>query len=173
MSQQQGEFIFIMLKPAAANDIKLCNFIKNDLAKYGDIKHIRNCVTVEKQKILKHYEASKSSLWYPFIINYLSNKPVSFFILESAPGQSYLDTDCNRCSFGKFLKVQVIGPADICKTKKYHIRRLALKKPTFLLDNLIHSSDNTKDALEEIRIWYQDEPKVIAEFEKKSIVISD
>ena len=97
---------------------------------------------------------------------------MNFFILESPPGQSYLDSDCNRCSFGKFLKGQVIGPADICKTRKHHIRRLALKKPTFLLDNLIHSSDNTKEALEEIRLWYQNEPKVIAEFEKKSIVIS-
>ncbi len=169
MSQQPGEFIFIMLKPAAANDVELSSFIKKRLAKYGDIKYIRNSIIVNKEKISKHYKYSKSSFWYPLLVNYFSNKTVQCFILEYNPDKPYPDFDSEHSSFAKFLKTEVIGPSDICKLKKHHLRRLAMRKVTFLLDNLIHSSDNNQEALEEIRIWYEDEPMVIAEFERKAL----
>ena len=163
MSQEQGEFVFVMLKPAAAKDTALSNFIENKLRDYGDIQQRRKNILVSKEKILKHYKSSNLSFWYPIITNYLSNKSVEYFVLEK--NSTYDGSD--YCSFGEFLKTQVIGPANICKTKKNHLRRLALKKATFLFDNLIHCSDNTKEALGEIRIWYDNEPMVIAEFETK------
>ena len=171
MSQKLGAFVFIMLKPAAANDIDLSDSIKKKLSQYGDIKHIRDSVIVSKEKILKHYKSSQYSLWYPFITNYLSKKSVQCFILESYIDKYDIANHSNYSSFGEFLKRQVIGPANLCKTKKHHLRRFALKKATFLVDNLIHSSDNTTEALKEIRLWYEDEPKVIAEFETKALQI--
>jgi nucleoside diphosphate kinase len=171
MSQQSSTFVLIILKPTAAKDIKLSNFIKNELAKYGEIKHLRQSINVDKQKISQHYQFSRTSPWYPFIVNYFSGKTVQCFILEAFPNQNYFCNDSKQCDFGKFLKTQVIGSADICKTKKHHIRRLARKKPTFLIDNLIHSSDNTQEALAEIRIWYKNEARVIAEFEAKALVL--
>lgn len=171
MSQKLNAFVFIMLKPAAANDIELSNLIKNKLSKYGDIKHIRYSIIVDKEKISKHYKSSQSSLWYPFIINYLSKKTVQFFILEYYTDKYDIANNSSYSSFGEFLKTQVIGSANLCKTKKHHLRRMALKKATFLVDNLIHSSDNTQEALKEIRLWYEDEPTVIAEFETKALQI--
>jgi hypothetical protein len=50
MSQKLGAFVFIMLKPAAANDIDLSDSIKKKLSQYGDIKHIRDSVIVSKEK---------------------------------------------------------------------------------------------------------------------------
>jgi hypothetical protein len=40
--------------------------------------------------------------------------------------------------------------------------------PGFLIDNLIHCSANTKEALTEIGIWYKNDPAVIEEFETKA-----
>jgi len=160
-----------MLKPAAANDIDLSNFIKNQLSKYGDIKYIRDSIIVTKEKISKHYKSSQYSLWYPFVINYFSKKSVQYFILDFYIDKYDITNDSKYSSFGGFLKTQVIGSANLCKTKKHHLRRLALKKATFLVDNLIHSSDNTQEALKEIRLWYEDEPTIIAEFETKALQI--
>lgn len=167
---QPNPFVFIMLKPAAANNRELSNYILKKLSKYGDIKYIKHSVKVNKEKISKHYKASQRSLWYPLITNYFANKSMQCFILEYNADK--LSINRNYSSFGEFLKTQVIGPADICKTKKHHLRRLALKKPTFLVDNLIHSSDNSQEALQEIRLWYEDEPMVIAEFETKALALS-
>jgi nucleoside diphosphate kinase len=169
MSPKPGEFIFIMLKPTAANDLELSNFIIQELTHYGYIKHNKKSVLMTKKKILEHYKASKSSLWYPIITNYFTNKLMQCFILEYEYDTSI---DKYQYSFGEFLKKQVIGPSDICKTRKHHIRRLALRKPTFLLDNLVHSSDNSREALEEIRLWYEDEPQVIAEYEVKALALN-
>lgn len=168
MEEKPGEFVFIILKPAAAKDKNLTKFIYTILNKYGQIKYIREFITVDKKKILQHYQASKSSFWYPFITNYFAHKRVHILILEAKSGAGYYDSDGKHCSFAKFLKQQIIGPADICKTKKHHIRRQARRKISFLVDNLIHSSDNNEEALAEIRLWYQDEPQVIAEFERKA-----
>lgn len=167
---QANPFVFIMLKPAAANNKELSSYLQKKLSKYGDIKYIKHSVKVNKQKISKHYKASQGSLWYPFITNYFAKKSVQCFILEY--NSEKLSINSNYTSFGEFIKTQVIGPADICKTKKHHLRRLALKKPTFLVDNLIHSSDNSQEALKEIRLWYEDEPMVIAEFETKALALN-
>jgi nucleoside diphosphate kinase len=170
MSIQACEFIFIILKPAAAKDKKLSELVKNELKVYGEIKYLKKNIIVKKDIIREHYKASESARWYPLITDYLSNKLVERFIIEPYWDKYYLDG--KEIGFGEFLKSQVIGPADFRKTKKYHIRRLALKKLTFFVDNLIHSSDNANDALNEIRLWYQDEPNVVAEYEEKSLILN-
>jgi nucleoside diphosphate kinase len=169
MSIQAGEFIFIILKPAAAKDKQLSEVIKNELKAYGNIKHFKKNIIVKKNIILEHYKASQSARWYPLITDYLSNKLVHCFILEPHWDKYYFDS--REIGFGEFLKSQVIGPADFRKTQKHHIRRLALKKVTFFVDNLIHSSDNADDALNEIRLWYANDPHVIAEYEEKSLIL--
>lgn len=170
MSKEARQFVFIMLKPSAANNIRLTNFIKNELLKYGEIKYIKNSVIVKKQTISDHYQASKTSLWYPALINYFNDKTVIHFILEATPKKTYFLPDGE--DFATFLRQKVIGPANVFKTKKFHIRRLAFKNfPSCLLDNLIHCSDNIKESLKEIRIWYKDEPLVIEEFETKALAL--
>jgi nucleoside diphosphate kinase len=171
MLQKPREFVFIMLKPAALKNKKTNNFIKQKLLEYGDIKH-GEIVVVEKKTIAEHYKSSSSSFWYPLLINYLSNKTVEHFILEFKPNKHNLFIDNTENSFADFLRKQVIGPANLFKTKEFHIRRLALSIHSgFLLDNLIHCSANTKEALDEIRIWYKDYPTVIEEFETKALNI--
>lgn len=156
------EFVFIMLKPSAVSSVELTNLIENKLLQYGNIKYQRSSI-VTKRNISRHYKNSRSSLWYPLVVNYLVDKPVTYFLLESKPEKNHLFI---KGSFAKFLKQEVIGPANIFKAKSSHIRRIALKKfPFCFLDNLIHCSDNTKEALEEMRIWYRDEPNSIEEFE--------
>lgn len=157
------QFAFIMLKPAAAHDLDLTNYLKKELLKYGDIKYFRDNIIVDKSSISEHYKASQTNFWYPFIINYLTNKSVKIFILEST-----IDKD----NFDQFLKKQVIGSANLFKTEEFHLRRLAFKKfPLFLVDNLIHCSDSTQAALAEIRIWYKNEPDVIREFTTKALAL--
>lgn len=169
MLKQPREFVFIMLKPAALNNIKLTNFIKQELLKYGNIKYIKESVIVDKSIILEHYKNSKSSLWYPLVVNYFSGKVVQHFILEFNPDKHNLLVNNTKYSFADFLRKQVIGPANLFKTKKSHIRRLALSKfSSFLLDNLIHCSATTQEALDEIRIWYKDCPIVVEEFDTKA-----
>ncbi len=163
------EFVFIMLKPAALSNIKSTDFIKQELLKYGDIKYIKESVIVDKLRILEHYKSSKSSLWYPLVVNYFSGRVVQHFILEFNPKKHNLLVNNLKYPFADFLRKQVIGPANLFKTKKYHIRRLALSRfSSFLLDNLIHCSANTKEALNEIHIWYEDCPIVVEEFDTKT-----
>lgn len=170
MLKQPREFVFIILKPAALNDIKLTNFIKQKLLSYGNIKYLKESV-IDKIKISEHYKASKSSLWYPLVVNYLSGKVVQHFILEFN-GKPNLLINNIKYPFADFLRKQVIGPANLFKTKNHHIRKLALSKfSSFLLDNLIHCSANTKEALDEIHIWYKDCPIVVEEFETKALVL--
>ncbi len=170
MLEQTREFVFIMLKPAAAKNKILSDFIKEKLLRYGDIKYDRRFVIVDKRRIADHYKSAKSSLWYPLLINYLSNKAVEHFILEVNRDKHNSFISSPEYSFADFLRKQVIGPANIFKTKEFHIRRLALRIHSgFLLDNFIHCSANTKEALDEIRIWYKDYPSVIEEFETKAL----
>lgn len=165
MLEQPREFVFIILKPAALSNVALTKFIKTELLKYGDIKYLKESITVKKEIISEHYKDSRSSFWHPFVINYLSNKVIQHFILESNPDKYEL----KRYSFADFLRSQVIGPANLFKTKKNHIRRLALNIPSgFLIDNLIHCSANTQEALTEICLWYKNDPAVIKEFEIKA-----
>jgi nucleoside diphosphate kinase len=82
MLEEPREFVFIMLKPAALNDTKLADFIKQELLKYGDIKYVKQSVIVNKSIISEHYKAAKLSLWFPLVVNYLSGKVVQHFILE-------------------------------------------------------------------------------------------
>lgn len=172
MLEETREFVFIMLKPAALTNLKLASFIKQELSKYGDIKYIKEFVTVDKSIISEHYKASKRSLWFPFVVNYLSGKIVQHFVLEFNPKKHNLLINNEKYSFADFLRKQVIGPANLFKTKKYHIRRLALGKfSSFLVDNLVHCSANTQEALDEIRIWYKDSPIVVAEFEAKALAL--
>ncbi len=172
MLKQHPEFVFIMLKPAAANDKNLTKLIYQKLLVYGDIKHLKELVVVDRKRIAEHYKGSKSSFWYPLLINYLSNKTVEYFVLELNHNKYRIFTENNGNAFADFLKKEVIGPANLFKTKEYHIRRLALSKSSvFLLDNLIHCSSNTKEALDEIRIWYKDYPIVIEEFETKALAL--
>ncbi|MEB3181622.1 MAG: nucleoside-diphosphate kinase [Nostocaceae cyanobacterium] len=172
MSSQPGEFVFIILKPAAAKDKQLTNYICNRLLQYGNIQYIKYFVNVKRQIISEHYKASQKSFWYPFVVNYLTHKHVHFFILETYPDFQEFLRENYHTSFARFLKTKVIGSADLCKTKRYHLRRLAIRKGYFFIDNLIHSSDNIQEALEEIRLWYHDAPEVIAEFEKKALDLS-
>lgn len=172
MSSQPGEFVFIILKPAAANDKNLTNYICDRLSQYGDIQYMKYFVNVKRPIISEHYKYSKNSFWYPFVVNYLTHKHVHFFILETYPDFQEFLLDNYQTTFAKFLKTRVIGSADMCKTKRYHLRRLALRKGYIFIDNLIHSSDNIPEALAEIRLWYHDEPEVIAEFEEKALVLS-
>lgn len=171
MPKQNSEFVLIILKPAAANDAALSNRIISKLAEFGDICYLKKKVKVSKEKILQHYRYSKSSFWYPIITNYLSQKLVTVFILEQKSQYNVYSINKRQESFAKFLKTEIIGPSDICKTKKHHLRRLAMKKPTFLFDNLVHSSENTQEALEEICLWYEDEPSVVAEYEIKTLAL--
>jgi len=173
MLEEPREFVFIMFKPAALTDTKLTNFIKQELLKYGDIKYVKESVIVNKSIISQHYKAAKLSLWFPLVVNYLSGKIVQHFVLEFNPKKYNLLVNNKKYSFADFLRKQVIGPANLFKTKKYHIRRLALSKfSTFLLDNLVHCSANTQEALDEIRIWYKDSPIVVAEYETKALALS-
>lgn len=167
MSNHKSEFVFIMLKPVAAKNQVLSDLITSKLEEFGDIRYMRKGILVDKEKIRKHYKYSQWSFWYPFITNYLSGKLVNFFILEQNH-QKYLIPDADQCSFAQFLRTEIIGPSDICKIKKHHLRRLALQKPTFMLDNLIHCSDNTLEALEEIDIWYEDDKNAISLWHGKS-----
>jgi nucleoside diphosphate kinase len=167
MSNYKGEFVFIMLKPVAAKNQVLGDFITGKLEGFGDVYYLRKGVVVDKEKIRRHYKHSRRSFWYPFITSYLSGKLVNCFILEQN-NQKYPILDDKQCSFAQFLRTEVIGSSDICKIKKHHLRRLALQKPTFMVDNLIHCSDNTQEALEEIRIWYGDNSDVLAEYEAKA-----
>lgn len=165
MLEQPREFVFIILKPATLSNVALSKFIKTELLKYGDIKYLKESITVKKEIISEHYKDSRSSFWHPFVINYLSNKVIQHFILESNPNKYEL----KEYSFADFLRSQVIGPANLFKTKKNHIRRLALNISSgFLIDNLIHCSANTKEALTEICLWYKNDPTVIKEFETKA-----
>lgn len=169
MLEQPREFVFIMLKPAAAKNKTLSEFIKEKLLKYGDIKYNKKIV-IDKKRIAEHYKSAKHSFWYPLLINYLSNKTVEHFILEFNRDEQNSFIIGREYSFADFLRKQVIGPANIFKTKEFHIRRLALSIHSgFLLDNFIHCSANTKEALDEIRIWYKDYPSVIEEFETKAL----
>lgn len=167
MSNHKSEFVFIMLKPVAAKNQVLSDLITSKLEEFGDIHAMRTGIVVDKEKIRKHYKYSQRSFWYPFITNYLSGKLVSFFILEQND-EKYLIPDSDQCSFAQFLRNEIIGPSDIRKIKKHHLRRLALQKPTFMLDNLIHCSDNTLEALEEIDIWYEDDRNAISLWHGKS-----
>ena len=160
MSNYKSEFVFIMLKPVAAKNQVLSDLITSKLEEFGDIRYMRKGILVDKEKIRKHYKYSQRSFWYPFITNYLSGKLVNFFILEQNH-QKYLIPDADQRSFAQFLRTEIIGPSDICKIKKHHLRRLGLQKPTFMFDNLIHCSDNTLEALEEIGIWYEDDSNAI------------
>lgn len=165
MLEQPRKFVFVMLKPAALSNGALTKFIKTELLKYGDIKYLKESISVKKEIISEHYKDSHSSFWYPFVINYLSNKVIQHFILESNPAKYEL----KGYSFADFLRNQVIGPANLFKTRKYHIRRLALNASSdFLIDNLIHCSANTKEALNEIGIWYKNDSDVIEEYETKA-----
>ena len=171
MLEKPREFVFIMLKPAALNDTNLTDFIKQELLKYGDIKYVKQSVIVNKSIISEHYKAAKLSLWFPLVVNYLSGKVVQHFILEFNSKKHNL-VDNKKYFFADFLRKQVIGPANLFKTKNYHIRRLALSKlSTFLLDNLVHCSANTQEALDEVRIWYKDCPIVVEEFETKALAL--
>jgi nucleoside diphosphate kinase len=167
MSNYKSEFVFIMLKPVAAKNQVLSDLITSKLEEFGDIRYMRKGILVDKEKIRQHYKYSQRSFWYPFITNYLSGKLVSFFILEQND-EKYLIPDADQRSFAQFLRNEIIGPSDICKIKKHHLRRLALQKPTFMLDNLIHCSDNTLEALEEIDIWYEDDRNAISLWHGKS-----
>ena len=172
MLKQPEEFVFIILKPYALNDICLTNFIKQELLKYGDIKYLKESIIVDKKRISEHYKGSKSSFWYPLVIKYLTNKAIQYFILEYNPNKHNLVAAGIKYSFASFLRTQIIGPANLFRTKKNHIRRLALSSySVFLLDNLIHCSANTEEALDEIRIWYKDNPIVIEEFETKALAL--
>lgn len=112
-------------------------------------------------------------LWFSIIGNYLSGKVVKHFILECNSKKHYFLVNNERYSFADFLRKQVIGSANLFKTKKHHNRRFALTKvSTFLLDNLVHCSANTQEALDEIRIWYKDCPIVVAEYETKALALS-
>ncbi len=165
MLEQPREFVFIILKPATLSNVALSKFIKTELLKYGDIKYLKESITVKKEIISEHYKDSRSSFWHPFVINYLSNKVIHHFILESNPNKYEL----KGYSFADFLRSQVIGPANLFKTKKNHIRRLALNISSgFLIDNLIHCSANTKEALTEICLWYKNDPTIIKEYETKA-----
>lgn len=165
MLEQPREFVFIILKPAALSNVALKKFIKTELLKYGDIKYLKESITVKKEIISEHYKDSRSSLWHPFVINYLSNKVIQHFILESNPNKY----DLKGYLFADFLRSQIIGSANLFKTRKNHLRRLALNISSgFLIDNLIHCSANTKEALTEIGIWYKNDPVVIKEFETKA-----
>lgn len=170
MLEQPREFVFIMLKPAAFKNKILSDFIKGKILKYGDIKYNIKFVIVDNKRIAEHYKSAKYSFWYPLLINYLDNKAVEHFILEVKRDKHNSFMVGREYSFADFLRKQVIGPANIFKTKEFHIRRLALSIHSgFLLDNFIHCSANTKEALDEIRIWYKDYPSVIEEFETKAL----
>lgn len=162
-----------MLKPAALNNTNLSDFIKQGLLKYGDIKYVKQSVIVNKSIISEYYKAAKLSLWFLLVVNYLFGKVVQHFVLEFNSKKHNLLVNNKKYSFADFLRKQVIGPANLFKTKKYHIRRLALNKfSTFLLDNLVHCSANTQEAFDEIRIWYKDCPIVVAEYEAKALALS-
>lgn len=104
MLEEPREFVFIMLKPAALNDTKLTNFIKQEFLKYGDIKYVKEFVTVDKSIILEHYKASKSSLWFPFVVNYLSGRVAQHFVLEFNPKKHNLVVNNEKIFICRFFK---------------------------------------------------------------------
>lgn len=117
MLEEPREFVFIMLKPAALNDTKITNFIKQKFLRYGDIKYVKEFVTVDKLIISEHYKSAKLSLWFPLVVNYLSGKVVEHFILEFNSKKHNILVNNKKYSFADFLRKQVIDPANLFKTK--------------------------------------------------------
>ena len=161
-SMDARPFAYAMIKPQG---LEVREAIINKLQGMGEIVHSSK-TTVDPAAISEHYIAKQNERYFKSIVDYMSYKPVERIIL-----QGYGEP----AEFIKQLR-DLAGVMKPLKADDGTIRRMAIDNvmphimitpqadrelQQFAYDNLIHTSDSFEAAMDEIRIWFADQPQVI------------
>lgn len=168
-------FALIVLKPDAVSDSEKNVKILTELIKYGKIKHLHKQEVLKKETARKHYSDAEGKKHFPFIVEYMSSKKVTFFVLEEKENTIELINN----SFSETIKKVVVGKTIPEEAEDNTIRALARDtsyKKNILLDNgetgqirdnLVHCSDDEKEALREIKNLYSSNKEVCDYYQLK------
>lgn len=174
LGEPPRDLVFILIKPLAMQDTDLSMRIMDELSKHGTIEFAHSTLVTERPAIERHYSDSEGKRYYPPMVEYLTGQKATHFVLRDT-----LPIGARETSFADFIRSTVIGPSHPNDGTPEHIRNWAVQAGldyeivvdlpkdqqidgcSDVHDNLVHCSDSTGAALNEIANWYSEHPDVL------------
>lgn len=170
-----NDLVFILIKPLAMANKETSTRIMDELSKYGTVENAQSRLVTDRESIENHYSDSAGQQYHPPIVKYLTDQRATHFVLRDT-----MPIGEREGGFANYLRSNVIGPSDPGLTEPHHIRNWPVQEGldykidvvdlpeedrinnwTTIMDNLVHCSDSTVSALNEISNWYKDTPEVV------------
>jgi len=155
-------FAYAMIKPQG---MQIREQIINKLHSVGDVVHASRTF-VDRNIMAAHYASKSDKPYYKSIVDYMSGKQVERLIIQGDGSPAELITSLR----------QLAGYLKPLQAEDGTIRRMAIENKMphimvvpqedrnlqqFAYDNLIHTSDSFAAAIDEIRLWFPDQPEVV------------
>jgi nucleoside-diphosphate kinase len=132
------ETTLILVKPDAMNRGLAGEIVRRFEARGLALRAAR-LVRVDRDLAERHYDVHREKPFFPELVEFITSGPTLALVLE---GEGAIDT-CRR----------TIGATDPADAEPGSIRGdLALSMP----DNLVHGSDSTETAEQEVALWFPD-----------------
>lgn len=132
------ETTLILVKPDAMNRGLAGEIVRRFEARGLALRAAR-LVRVDRDLAERHYDVHREKPFFPELVGFITSGPTLALVLE---GEGAIDT-CRR----------TIGATDPADAEPGSIRGdLALSMP----DNLVHGSDSTETAEQEVALWFPD-----------------